>query len=176
MCPILKTERLILRPLTLDDFNSYVDFWQNSDVVRFITGAPIPREQSWRRLLGTAGHWQLLGFGFFALEDRATGQFIGEAGFQEMRRDLQPSIEGTLETGWGLLPAFQGRGYATEGLRAAMTWAAEAHPDMDYSCITSPENKASLNVARKLGFAESASGSYAGKPVVVLRKPRTGRQ
>ncbi len=174
MCPRIETERLILRPLTLEDFSSYVDFWQNSDVVRFISGTPIPRDQSWKRLLATAGQWQLLGFGFFAIEEKASGRFIGEAGFQEMRRDMTPSIEGTLETGWGLQPDCHGKGYATEALRAGMAWARKAHPHMDYSCITSPENLASLNVARKLGFTESARSTYVNKPVVILRKAKAG--
>jgi RimJ/RimL family protein N-acetyltransferase len=172
MHPILLTDRLILRPLALEDFDAYVDFWQNAGVVRFITGAPIPREQSWKRLIGTAGHWQLLGFGFFAIEEKTSGRFIGEAGFQEMHRDLQPSIEGTLETGWGILPDRQGMGYAKEAIGAALDWAQGAHPGRAYSCIIHPENLPSLNLARKLGFAQDVTTSYMGKPVALMRKAR----
>jgi len=169
--PVLETDRLRLRPLALADFDAYVEFWQNADVVRFITGEPIPREQSWRRLLGTAGHWHLLGFGFFAIEEKATGRVVGEAGFQEMRRDLRPSIEGTLEAGWGILPACQGKGYAKEALGAAFAWSERVHPAYDYSCIISPENRPSLGLASKLGFVPAAETSYLGKPILVLRRP-----
>jgi RimJ/RimL family protein N-acetyltransferase len=169
MPPTLETDRLRLRPLGLQDLDAYVAFWQDPAVVRFISGSPLPREQSWRRLIGMAGHWQLMGFGFFAIEEKCSGQLIGEAGFQEMRRDLHPTIEGTLETGWGILPAFQGKGYATEAGFAAMDWAERTHPALDYSCIISPENRPSLNLARKLGFVADVTATYMGKPVVILR-------
>jgi RimJ/RimL family protein N-acetyltransferase len=173
MQPILETERLILRPLGLHDFEPYAEFWQNTDVVRFISGSPISREQSWKRLIGTVGHWQLLGFGFFAIEDKASGHLIGEAGFQEMRRELVPSIEETMETGWGLLPEYHGKGYAMEATTAAMTWARRAHPELDYSCIISPENHASIRLARKLGFRDDVTSNYMGKPVLILRMGRS---
>ncbi len=169
---ILKTDRLTLRPLVLQDFEAYFEFWQNAEVVRFITGTPVSREQTWKRLLGTTGHWQLLGFGFFAIEEKASGRFIGEAGFQEMRRDLLPSIEGTLETGWGILPAYQGRGYAKEAVSAAMTWAETAFPSFDYSCIINPENRTSMHLAAKFGFAEDTMTTYLGRPIMILRKAR----
>jgi len=172
MPPVLETARLTLRPLALQDFEAYVEFWQNADVVRFITGAPVPREQTWKRLLSTTGHWQLLGFGFFAIEEKASGRFIGEAGFQEMRRDLLPSIEGTLETGWGILPAYHGKGYATEAISAAITWAETAFPSLDYSCIVNPENRISMHLAAKFGFAQDAMTTYLGKLVMILRKAR----
>lgn len=170
--PRLETDRLFLRPLLLADFEAYCAFWQQPEVVRFITGAALPREQCWRRLLGTAGHWQLLGFGFLAIEDKRTGRFIGEAGFQEMRRGLLPSIEGTLETGWAIAPDFHGRGYATEAVRAALAWAAVAFAQMDYSCIIDPENQPSMRLAGKLGFAPDTLTQYLGKPTMILRKAR----
>jgi RimJ/RimL family protein N-acetyltransferase len=169
---ILTTDRLTLRPLALEDFPAYVDFWQDNVVVRFIAGSPLSREQVWKRLLGTVGHWQLLGYGFFAIEENATGKFMGEAGFQEMRRDLVPSIEGTLETGWALLPEFHGQGYATEAVRAAMDWADRSFPDQDYSCIIGPENLASMRLAMRLGFARDVISTYMGNPVEIWRKPR----
>jgi RimJ/RimL family protein N-acetyltransferase len=172
MTPTLATDRLVLRPLALQDLDAYADFWGDPQVVRHITGTPVAREQSWRRLLASVGHWQLLGFGFFALEERATGRFIGEAGFQEMHRELAPSIEGTLETGWAILPAFQGKGYASEAVGAAMRWAGAAFPALAFSCIIDPHNQASLRLAARLGFVEDAPALYSGKTVIVLRKGR----
>jgi RimJ/RimL family protein N-acetyltransferase len=172
MPPILETPRLVLRPLGLHDFDAYVAFWQNPEVVRFITGTPVSRELSWKRLLSTTGHWQLLGFGFFAIEEKASGELIGEAGFQDMHRELFPSIEGTLETGWAILPAYQGKGYAKEALRTAMAWSQRAFPSLNYSCIINPENRISMQLAAKLGFAEDTMTTYSGKPIMILRKER----
>src|SRR5690349_5259513 len=110
--PVLETPRLRLRPYRLDDFESYAAMWQEPAVVRFIGGVPFTREQSWTRFLRQVGMWQLMGFGFFTIEDKATGRMAGECGFHEVRRNLTPSIEGTMETGWALIAAFQGRGIA----------------------------------------------------------------
>ena len=62
--------------------------------------------------------WRHMGFGFWAIEEKATGRFIGEAGFHELRRDIEPSIEGTLEAGWGFVTDAHGKGFATEAVGA----------------------------------------------------------
>src|SRR5690606_8311914 len=97
MTPTLETERLILRPYRPEDFDAYAEMWADPDVVRFMGGKPFDREASWSRFLRQMGAWQLMGFGFFAIEEKETGVFAGEAGFHELRRDLVPSLEGTLE-------------------------------------------------------------------------------
>ena len=169
MIPTIETERLILRPHRLDEFEAYADFWADPDVVRFITGVPSTRENSWGRMLRVTGMWHLLGFGFLAIEEKGTGRFLGEAGFQDMRRDFQPTIEGTLETGWALIPSVHGLGYATEAAGAMVEWGAAHFPDMVMTCIISPENGASLRVAAKLGFREIARADYHG-PIVVMSR------
>ena len=174
MLPAIETARLLLRPLARDDLDAYAEFWRQPEVVRFITGTPFSREESWKKLLRTVGHWHVLGFGFFAIEERQSGRFIGEAGFQEMLRELTPSIEGTLEAGWGIHPAFQGRGYALEAMGAAMAWADGKFPQSDYSCIISPANEASLHIAQRLGFAGDRLAEYLGKPVRILRRASAG--
>jgi RimJ/RimL family protein N-acetyltransferase len=169
MIPTIETERLILRPHRLDEFEAYAAFWADPDVVRFITGVPSTRENSWGRMLRVTGMWHLLGFGFLAIEEKGTGRFLGEAGFQDMRRDFQPTIEGTLETGWALIPSVHGLGYATEAAGAMVEWGAAHFPDMEMTCIISPENGASLRVAAKLGFREIARADYHG-PIVVMSR------
>src|SRR6185369_16733134 len=77
----LETARLRMRPYELADFDAYAAMWQEPAVVRFIGGVPFTREQSWTRFLRQVGMWQLMGFGFFAIEDKATGAIAGECGF-----------------------------------------------------------------------------------------------
>jgi RimJ/RimL family protein N-acetyltransferase len=84
----------------------------------------------------------LLGFGFWAIEDRGSRTFIGEAGFLEARRNMTPSIEGTFETGWVLRPAAHGKGYATEALSAIVDWGQTRFPEKTMNCIVDPENAA----------------------------------
>ncbi|MDM9629275.1 GNAT family N-acetyltransferase [Rhizobium sp. S152] len=167
--PTIDTERLTLRAHHLDDFDDYAALWANEDVVRHISGVASTREQSWARLMRAAGMWHHMGFGFLAIEEKATGRLIGEAGFHEVRRDMTPSIEGTLEVGWLLSPEAQGRGYATEALGALIGWAGDNFPGKPMTCIISPENTASLRLAGKLGFAEFARTDYHGEVILLSR-------
>ena len=172
--PTLDTPRLRLRAYRLDDFEAYASLWSEPAVVRFIGGAAFSREAAWIRFLRQIGLWHYLGFGFFAIEDRATGAFIGEAGFHDLRRDLVPSLEGTMEAGWGLTQPFQGRGLAEEAMRAALAWADQHHVGSRVTCIIDPENVASLHVARKLGFFAFAQSTYNQHPIVMMERVRGG--
>lgn len=167
--PLLGTPRLLLREHRREDLDLYAAMWSVPEVVRFIGGVPLTREQSWARILQYRGMWALLGFGFWIIEERATGRLIGEAGLQDMRRDIEPPLAGTLECGWLLLPEAQGRGLAGEAVRAVLEWAARERPGMPVSCIIAPDNGASLRLAGKLGFARQSTANYRGKEIEMLR-------
>jgi hypothetical protein len=83
--PVLDTARTILRPHRLGDFETYAAMWAEPAVTRFIGGKPRTREESWMRFLRFAGLWSLIGYGFWAIEEKGTGRFIGEAGFHDLR-------------------------------------------------------------------------------------------
>ncbi len=170
MIPTLETERLRLRPYVLSDFDDYAEMWADPDVVRFIGGKPFEREASWGRFVRQQGMWHYMGFGFFAIEEKATGHFVGEGGFHEVRRNITPAIEGTLEAGWALNSAGQGWGYATEAMAAAIGWAETAFAGRRMTALIDPDNQPSVRVAKKLGFAELARTTYADKPIVVFAR------
>jgi RimJ/RimL family protein N-acetyltransferase len=64
--PTIETERLILRAHRKDDYLALAAMWAESQVGQFILGRPATAEESWHRLLRYAGHWSLMGFGFWA--------------------------------------------------------------------------------------------------------------
>lgn len=168
--PTLETARLRLRPYRLDDFDAYAALWADPDVTRFVGGAPFPREEAWTRFLRQGGMWRFLGFGFFAVVDRDSGAYLGDAGVQDRRRDITPSLDGALEAGWALTPAAQGRGLATEAMRAVFGWTDATWPGRPVTCIIAPGHTVSLRVAAKLGFVERARADYGGRPVVLLER------
>ncbi|MBZ4138412.1 GNAT family N-acetyltransferase, partial [Escherichia fergusonii] len=71
---------LILRAHRLDDFEALHSLWTQPAVYEFISGKPSTREASWGRLLKYAGLWTLNGYGFWAVEDKATGRYVGDIG------------------------------------------------------------------------------------------------
>jgi RimJ/RimL family protein N-acetyltransferase len=143
---VLRTERLTLRPASMADWPLYRDFYA-SDAADFV-GGPTDEKTAWRLFSGQAGHWPLLGFGWFVIED-ATGA-AGTCGLHH------PPYQADLEIGWVTFAAAQGKGYATEAARAVLTWGWTAFPDVPriVSYIDSG-NAASQAVAAKLGAAWS---------------------
>lgn len=168
--PTIETERLILRAYAPDDFEAFAAMWADPDVVHFIGGRVFSREQSWQRFLTRAGGWQHMGFGFFAVIEKASGHLVGEAGFHEARRVIEPPLEGTLEAGWALMPVAQGWGYATEAMNAAINWAGGAFPGRRMTCLINVDNLASMRVAARLGFTEFARTVYADDKVVLFER------
>lgn len=169
MVPIIETERLRLRGHALSDFDASAAMWSDENVARFISGKPSTREDSWGRFLRYIGHWHALGHGFWLIEDKATGVFIGEGGFGNFKRELEPRIEAP-EQGWVFSPAFHGRGYALEAMSAAVKWGEAHFERSDFCCIIAPENGPSLALAAKLGYREYARSLYKSEPTVMLRR------
>jgi RimJ/RimL family protein N-acetyltransferase len=168
--PVLETERTILRAHRLDDFDAYVAMWADPAVTRFIGGKPRTREESWMRFLRHAGLWSLLGYGFWAIEEKASGRFVGEAGFHDLKRDIEPSIEGVPEAGWALAPEAHGRGLASEVVQRALAWGDVTFSPARTVCIIDPENTASLNVAAKCGYREILRTTYHDNATILLER------
>ena len=168
--PVLETERTIMRAHRIDDFDDYAVMWASPVTTRFISGKPRTREESWMRFLRHAGLWSLLGYGFWAVEDKASGRFIGEAGFHDLKRDMEPSIEGIPEAGWALAPEVHGAGLATEVVGRVLAWGEETFGRVKTVCIIDPENTASLNVADKVGYREVLRTTYHDAPTVLLER------
>ena len=80
----LHTERLTLRPWTLDDFEDFAAMSADPAVMQFlaIDGKPLSRFGAWQSFSGIVGHWTLRGYGLFAILERATGRFVGRAGLR----------------------------------------------------------------------------------------------
>jgi len=166
--PVITTDRLTLRGHRLDDFAECVAMWSDPDVTRYIGGRPFTEEEIWTRLLRYAGHWALIGFGYWIVRETATDRFVGEVGFAEYRRDIVPSITGAPELGWVLVPAAQGQGYATEAVRAVIAWG-ETHFDPARTvCLIDPRNVPSLRVAEKAGFKEFARALYKNQSTIIF--------
>jgi RimJ/RimL family protein N-acetyltransferase len=168
--PTLSTVRLILRPHRPEDFEAAVAIWTDPDVTRFIGGRPSTREEVWGRLLRYAGHWAWLGFGMWAVEERSTGAMIGDVGFLRARRDMSPSHDDIPEIGWSLRSSAHGHGYATEAVRGALHWADAHFGRARTWCIINEDNAASLRVAAKTGYVETARTTYHGAPTIVLMR------
>lgn len=170
MTPVVETSRLILRGRTLGDFSAYAMMWASPEVTRFVGGKPLTEEEAWVKFARMEGLWALTGYGFWIVEEKATGAVIGEIGLADFKRELTPSLDGMPEFGWLLAASAQGKGYAKEAVGAALRWADAKFPRTVFSCIIDPENAASVAVAEALGFRRFALTSYKGADIVIFHR------
>jgi RimJ/RimL family protein N-acetyltransferase len=164
----IETERLVLDLHSRDDFSAMADMWADPDTVRFIGGRVGTRQDAWMRLLRYRGLWPLLGYGYWAVREKASGRFAGELGFADFGRDMTPDISGIPEAGWVMASWARGRGFASEALMAALAWLDTTEQKRSV-CIIDPENGPSLRLAGKLGYGDPVAGDLNG-PVTVFTR------
>lgn len=145
--PILVTERLRLRSFRRSDFDDYAALNADPEVLRHLgSGAETwDRGRSWRHMAFLLGHWQLRGVGMWAVEHRETGAFVGTVGFSV------PEGWPGFELAWTLARRWWGHGYATEAAQAALAHAFTVWQEDRVISLISPENRASIRVAERIG-------------------------
>ncbi len=168
--PVIETARLRLRGHRLDDFAACAAMWGDPIVVRHIGGRPFTEEEVWARLHRYVGHWVLLGFGYWVVAEKTSGKFVGEVGFADFRRPIDPPFGGAPEIGWSLAPWAHGKGYATEAVRGALAWGDAHFGAVETVCMIDPDNLASIHVAEKCGYRESGRATYKEAPVILFRR------
>lgn len=173
---MINTERLILRKHELQDTDAVFLLRTDPAVTQFILGVPASREEAWHRLLRYAGHWHLLGFGMFAVFERATNQFIGEVGLADFQRGLGDNFDGIPEAAWLLKGSSHGKGFALEAMTAALRWFDEQSFSSRSVCMIDPRNAASIRLAEKLGFSYYDQGCYRCNNVSKYERIRPGQQ
>jgi len=140
----IETERLVLRVPRIGDFDRYAELIADEEAARHI-GGHMPRAAAWRRFLQQPGAWLLQGFGMFAVTDRETGLWLGQAG------PWKPEGWPGNEIGYSFHPDAWGHGYATEAAAAAIDWALANLGWDDFIHCIAPANLASQKVASRLG-------------------------
>lgn len=145
--PTIETPRLFLRAFRADDVESFCENMADDDFAYFITkeGRGLSYGESWQRFSSLSGHWVGRGYGNFAVEEKATGAFVGHVG------PMNPPGWPGFEIGWGIFPAHQGKGYATEAAAAAFRWSHDVLGRTETLHMIDDANEPSQKVARALG-------------------------
>jgi len=143
---VIETPRLRLRPIRESDLDDLARLNADLGVMRYVgAGRPMTRQQSWRQIALVMGHQQMRGYSILAIEERASGAFLGRSG------PWFPLGWPMLEVGWLVDPRRQGEGIATEAGRASLEWCFR-QPGVEQVCsLIHPENAPSARVAAKLG-------------------------
>jgi RimJ/RimL family protein N-acetyltransferase len=151
----ITSERLIIRPFTLADFEAIHAVWSDPAVMGPIPATPYDRKQSWARLTGKLRHQARHGFSKWAVTVAASGTVIGECGVHYLEGG--PDIE----LGCKLARASWGQGLATEAARACLDWALAERPERVVA-IVDTANARSARVLAKIGMVQDGTFSRAG--------------
>ena len=158
--PMLETDRLILRAPKLADFEHWAAFFA-SERARYERGI-MPRDDAWQVWASDTANWQLRGYGPFGVDDRATGQYLGEVGI------YQPDSYPGPELGWFVVPEAEGKGIAAEAARAVMLWARRSFGWDRLVNFIDRRNARSIALGLRLGGAIDTEGASEDSDDLVI--------
>lgn len=150
-----------------EDFDDYARITSDPEVMRYVGGTVLSREEAWRSLGYLLGHWRIRGFGLWAAEEKATGALVGRIGL------YRPEGWPGLEVGWLVDRARWGEGFATEGGAASMAHAFGEIGAEKVISVIEPSNAASIRVAEKLGEHFECRVQLAGTGICIYAIDRT---
>jgi RimJ/RimL family protein N-acetyltransferase len=156
----IETERTILRLFTMDDLDDLASILGNPQVMKYLEldCKPLSRETTETALTNIISHWEMNGFGRWAVVSREDNKLIGMAGFR--------THDENAELVYILDEPYWGRGLATEIARAILEYGFEKHKFPGIIAMTRPANVLSRRVMDKLGMKFEGEAIVYGIPVV----------
>ena len=139
------TARLNLRIFKEGDWKDLFAYYSDEDCMRYTVGRALTDWETWRSVATMVGHWQLRGFGPYALEEQNSGKVIGVAGLWHPLEWPEAEIK------WGLSRNYWGKGYAREAAEAVRVMASEYLPDYHLISLILAGNTNSIKLAESIG-------------------------
>ena len=145
---VLETERLFLRPLTVDDAQFILTLLNEPSFLRYIGDKKVRNLEDARQYMlnGPVASYERNGFGLCLVELRESHTPIGMCGLLKREELPDPDI------GFALLPDFANKGFAFEAAAAVLQDAGERLKLQRILAITTPDNEASIKLLQRLGF------------------------
>ncbi|WP_329621328.1 GNAT family N-acetyltransferase [Streptomyces sp. NBC_01255] len=154
--PELRTDRLLLRRWRESDLEPWAEMNADPEVRRYL-GEPLTREQSDAVVAGMRAAFDERGFGWWALEVRETGEFVGRVGLDVIGEDMPfPGVD----IGWRLVRSAWGHGYATEAAVACLAFGFETLGLREVLASTTVDNVRSQAVMRRIGMTRDPADDF----------------
>ncbi len=159
----IETERLILRCFKEDDWVDLHQIYSDPECTRHTIQRTLTEGESWRTMATIIGHWQIRGYGPYAVEDKAGGKVMGPVGLWYPNDWPEPEIK------WALAREFWGRGYASEAARAVNMMAAEYMPETSLISLIFSDNEPSIKLAKAIGAKFEKEFEFRGQIAHIFR-------
>jgi RimJ/RimL family protein N-acetyltransferase len=152
--PEIETTRLLLRMFTDDDLDDLSRIYSDPDVMRYLSGHPLTREETAGWLRYFLAGWDDYGFGWWAVILKESGELIGHCGLQFIH--MTPEVEVT----YGLAREYWRKGLASESARACL-WFGFAELALDHIyALADPGNIGSHRVMQRVGMRYDKTEYY----------------
>lgn len=152
----LRTERLVLRGWEQADLGPWATMNADPEVRAYFPEV-LTREQSEASVALFQSDLDRRGWGWWAVEVRSTGEFIGFTGLDPVDDDMPFT---GVEAGWRLARPFWGRGYATEAADAALAFGFTTLGLPEILAVTAATNLRSQAVMRRLGMTRNPADDF----------------
>ncbi len=163
----LESKRLLLRQFVDGDWQDLHRYFSDPEAMFFTHGKALSEGETWRVMCSMIGHWQVRGYGPYAVEEKSSGRVLGTVGFWYPNDWPDPEIK------WGLARRHWGQGFATEAARLVHAAGREHLPDCALISLIHDDNKASIAVALAIGAQRERSTDYEGEPHGIYRHKTT---
>lgn len=156
----LNTQRCILQKLTSGDAGFILELLNSPGWLTYIGDRQVRTKAAALKYIdqGPNASFREHGFGLFLVREKTTGLSMGLCGLIKRPELPVPDL------GFAFLPAFQGKGFATEAAESILYWARSHFDIQTIAGITTTQNKASMRVLEKLGFTWEKTIPWKGEP------------
>ncbi len=159
----LETPRLILRLFKENDWMDLHALYSDPECTRYTLQRTLTEGESWRTMATMIGHWQIHGYGPYAVEEKSSGKVIGPVGLWYPNDWPEPEIK------WALARAWWGHGYASEAARAVKHVAAVLFPDRPPISLIFADNEPSKRLAIAIGAVFEKEIEFRGVSAHIFR-------
>jgi RimJ/RimL family protein N-acetyltransferase len=159
----LESIRLILRQFQDADWQNLHECYSDEAATTFTYHRALTEGETWRIMCSMIGHWQIRGYGPYAVEEKLTGRVLGAVGFWYPNDWPEPEIK------WSLAREHWGKGFAKEAAGLVRETGSEYLPDHRLISLIHPDNKPSIGVALAIGARLENSIEYEGEPHGIYR-------
>ena len=166
--PRLETDRLVLRMFVEDDWRALHEHYSDAECTRYTFRRVLTEAGTWRAMASMAGHWQLRGYGPYAVEEKSTQTVLGTIGLWYPIEWPEPEIK------WALARRHHGKGYASEAVRAVQRMSRHRAPEMSLISLIDRDNAASIRLATAVGATFDREMEFAGGVFHIYRHPTAG--
>lgn len=161
----IETPRLVLREFTHQDWPALHAHYADPECTRFTFRRVLSEGESWRAMASMVGHWQLRGYGPYAIEEKSTGEVLGTAGLWYPNDWPEPEIK------WALSRKHWGKGFASEAVRGVQAMALRHAPGLRLISFIHSENTASVRLALAVGAPLEKTVEFRGGLWNIHRHP-----